>query len=79
MDKSSIQLISIINFWKGKIDISSIKGGITNKNFLISFEKKLSSELLINYKAIKSAFLLRETMWSMISEITSNIEFDYKS
>jgi len=43
------------------------------------FEKKLSSKLLIKYKAIKSASLLRETMWSMVSEITSNIEFDYKS
>ena len=43
------------------------------------FEKKLSSELLLKYKAIKSASLLRETMWSMVSEITSNIEFDYKS
>ena len=43
------------------------------------FEKKLSSELHIKYKAIKSASLLRETMWSMVSELTSNIEFDYKS
>ena len=43
------------------------------------FEKKLSTDLLIKYKAIKSASLLRETMWSMVSEITSNIEFDYKS
>lgn len=43
------------------------------------FEKKLSSELLVKYKAIKCASLLRETMWSMVSEITSNIEFDYKS
>ena len=43
------------------------------------FEKKLSSELLKKYKAIKCASLLRETMWSMVSEITSTIEFDYKS
>ena len=43
------------------------------------FETKLSSELLIKYKAIKCASLLRETMWSMVSEITSKIEFDYKS
>ena len=43
------------------------------------FEKKLSSELLIKYKAIKCASLLRETMWSMVSEITSKIEFDYSS
>ena len=43
------------------------------------FEKKLSSELLIKYKAIKCASLLRETLWSMVSEITSSIEFDYKN
>mgnify|MGYP001165702163 FL=1 len=43
------------------------------------FEKKLSSELFIKYKAIKCASLLRETMWSMVSEITSNIDFDYRS
>ena len=43
------------------------------------FEKKLSSEKLIKYKAIKCASLLRETMWRMLSEIPSKIEFDYKS
>ena len=36
MDKNSIQIISGINFWKGKINISSIKGGIINKNFLVA-------------------------------------------
>ena len=35
MDKNIIQLISSINFWKDRIDISPIKGGITNKNFLV--------------------------------------------
>ena len=50
------------------------------KNLLeMYFEKKLSSELLIKFKAIKCASLLREAMWSMVSEITSNIEFDYES
>ena len=43
------------------------------------FEKKISSKILIKYKAIKCASLLRETMWSMVSEITSKIEFDYKT
>ena len=43
------------------------------------FEKKITSELFIKFKAIKCASLLRETMWSMVSEITSDIEFDYKS
>ena len=36
MDKNSIKIISDINFWNGKINISSIKGGITNKNFLVA-------------------------------------------
>ena len=50
------------------------------KNLLENyFEKKLSSEFFIKYKAIKCASLLRETMWSMVSEITSNIDFDYRS
>ena len=30
------------------------------------------------YLAIKCASLLRETLWSMTSEITSKIDFDYK-
>ena len=31
------------------------------------------------YQAMKCASLLRETMWSMVSEVTSEIEFDYSS
>ena len=64
-------------------------GGLASNNdfseneekFLLEnyFEKKLSSELSEKYRAIKCASLLRETMWSMVSEISSNIEFDYKT
>ncbi len=43
------------------------------------YEEKLSDEKLLKYKCIKCASLLRETMWSMVSEIQSNINFDYKS
>ena len=43
------------------------------------FEKKITDELTIKYKAIKCASLLRETMWSMVSEITSKIDFDYQN
>ena len=43
------------------------------------YEEKLSDEKLFKYKCIKCASLLRETMWSMVSEIQSNIKFDYKS
>ena len=41
-------------------------------------EKKVDDEYLVKYFAIKCASLLRETMWSMVSEITSKIDFDYK-
>lgn len=33
--------------------------------------------LMRSYTAMKCASLLRETMWSMVSEITSEIDFDY--
>ncbi|WP_243612728.1 choline/ethanolamine kinase family protein [Shimia aestuarii] len=34
-------------------------------------------DLMNSYGAMKCASLLRETMWSMVSEITSKIDFDY--
>ena len=43
----------------------------------IYYEKKPSSDFFIRYKAMKTASLLRETMWSMVSEITSKLDFDY--
>jgi thiamine kinase-like enzyme len=33
--------------------------------------------LLVSYQAMKCASLLREAMWSMVSEIHSKIDFDY--
>ena len=41
------------------------------------FEMPISSALLHRYTAIKCASLLRETMWSMVSELSSDIAFDY--
>ena len=35
------------------------------------------AKLIKKYSAMKCASLLREVMWSMVSEIHSNIEFDY--
>jgi thiamine kinase-like enzyme len=35
--------------------------------------------LLTSYDAMKCASLLRETMWSMVSEITSQLDFDYSA
>ncbi|WP_374383745.1 phosphotransferase [Dongia sp.] len=41
------------------------------------FERPVDSELSRRYHAMKCASLLRETMWSMISEIHSTLDFDY--
>lgn len=41
------------------------------------FETQLTQQLAHQYHAMKCASLLRETMWSMISEIHSEIDFDY--
>jgi len=41
------------------------------------FETPVTDDLRHRYTAMKCASLLRETMWSMVSEITSDIDFDY--
>lgn len=41
------------------------------------FGEPPSDALWRSYSAMKCASLLRETMWSMVSEITSEIDFDY--
>ena len=43
------------------------------------YEQKVTDEIIKKFKCLKSASLLRETMWSMVSEITSKIDFDYGS
>ena len=41
------------------------------------FEAPVTVDLRHRYAAMKCASLLRETMWSMVSEKTSEIDFDY--
>ena len=43
------------------------------------FENKISNTLIHKFNCIKAASLLRETMWSMVAEIVSKIDFDYKN
>lgn len=43
------------------------------------FEAPVGDDLRRRYHAMKCASLLRETMWSMVSEIHSDIDFDYSS
>ena len=62
-------------------------GGLASNNdfelkdeiFLLEnyFEKKIDDKLLLQYNSMKCASLLRETMWGMVSEISSKIDFDY--
>ena len=64
-------------------------GGLSsNNNFSLEeeiyllenyFEKKINDKLMLQYNCLKSASLLRETMWSMVSEISSKINADYAS
>ena len=50
------------------------------ENFMLEeyFEKNINNQLKYQYYAMKCASLLRETLWSMVSEIKSSIIFDYK-
>lgn len=41
------------------------------------FQKPIDERLLTRYVAMKCASLLRESMWSMVSEIHSTLDFDY--
>ena len=41
------------------------------------FGAPVDAALMRRYQAMKCASLLRETMWSMVSEIHSSLEFDY--
>ncbi len=43
------------------------------------FEKPVDERLWIAYSAMKCASLLRESMWSMVSEIHSTLDVDYRS
>jgi len=43
------------------------------------FDKPVNDELRYRFQAMSAASLLREAMWSMVSEIQSSIDFDYVS
>lgn len=64
-------------------------GGLSSNNSLAEdqeywlleqyFEKQVDAQLWISYNAMKCASLLRESMWSMVSEIHSSLDIDYRS
>lgn len=62
-------------------------GGLASNNALtpvqeanmleLYFEAPVTDDLMRRYGAMKCASLLRETMWSMVSEVTSSLDIDY--
>ena len=62
-------------------------GGLASNNLLseaqeahmleLYFEAPVNGDLLRRYHSMKCASLLRETMWSMVSELTSTLDIDY--
>ena len=62
-------------------------GGLASNNSLteqqesymleLYYEGAVTDDLLHRYHAMKCASLLRETMWSMVSELTSSLDIDY--
>jgi len=64
-------------------------GGLASNNSLtqpqeqnmldLYFEGAVTDDLLHRYHAMKCASLLRECMWSMVSELTSKLDIDYKA
>lgn len=56
---------------------NGLDGGQENWLLETYFERPVTDDLRHRYSAMKCASLLRETMWSMVSEITSDIDFDY--
>lgn len=57
-------------------DLSEVQENWLLENY---FEQPISEVLVHRYRAMKCASLLRETMWSMVSEIHSDIHFDYQT
>ncbi|MBA3516560.1 MAG: phosphotransferase [Rhizobiales bacterium] len=43
------------------------------------FERPVTDELRLRHVAMTAVSLLRETLWSMVSELHSTIEFDYRA
>jgi thiamine kinase-like enzyme len=64
-------------------------GGLASNNELaptleerlleLYFEAPVTDELRRRYQAMKCASLLREAMWSMVSEIHMTVDFDYRA
>lgn len=56
---------------------NSLSAGQEHHLLELYFDSPVTDALLHRYGAMKCASLLRETMWSMVSELTSTLDIDY--
>jgi len=56
---------------------NSLGAGAEMQMLELYFDAPISADLRRRYGAMKVASLLRETMWSMVSEVTSDLDVDY--
>jgi thiamine kinase-like enzyme len=53
--------------------------GLEERFLELYFDAPVTDELRGRYRAMKCASLLREAMWSMVSELHLAIDFDYQA
>lgn len=61
----------------GFVSNSELPSSMAEEALGLYFGRPVDDTLRIRYAAMTAASLLRETMWSMVSEIHSKIDFDY--
>ena len=58
---------------------SELAPAVREKLLEYYFDKPVTDQLRYRFAAMTAASLLRETMWSMVSEIHSQIDYDFAS
>ena len=61
----------------GGLAANNALSGAMEERMLVRYYGALDTDLLRRYRAMKAAAALREAMWSMVSELYSELEFDY--
>lgn len=58
---------------------SQLPDGLREQLLEAYFDRRVTDEMRFRFAAMTAGSLLRETMWSMISEVHSKIDFDYRT
>lgn len=70
-------LVAALSCLIGHVVPVALEGGIANVSFSVRDGPPPDEENWRRFGAIKYAYLLRETMWSMVVEINSALGFDF--